>query len=135
VAASTTVVDFGTQPVGQYADTSFAVTNNGSGTLSLGGFTIDNEVFRLLSSSSTQFVSAGSEGRLTVRWFVDTEGAQAGVLRIATGDPVQPELRVALRGVGLTIAGTFSPGVFLIEATTVFEGASGAYTLSLTPLP
>lgn len=91
-----TPLNFGTINIGSTATTTFEVGNEGTDTLRISGFTIDNTMF---SVEQTAFNLAPQERQNIVVSFVPTAaGDQSATLSMASNDPNVPTAQIILTG-------------------------------------
>jgi subtilisin family serine protease len=99
IAVGDTLLDFGPVLVGNAAERTIVVANYGAAVLSVSAFTVDNPVF---TSSPSSFSLAVNEERVfTVVFEPVASGLIEGTLTIASNDPDQPVVGVAVRGQAL----------------------------------
>jgi len=125
ISIDPTALDFGTETVGSNAVLMLTVFNSGTADLEVGGISSDNPDFSPSVSSLT--VAAGSFESMSVVFAPSTAGVIPGTLSLASDDPDQPLLEVAMEGVGI------APEISLpIDALEFGEiGVGGDHTLPL----
>ena len=95
-------VDFVEVPVGMYRDTTLAISNNGSGVLTVNSIVPgDTVVFKVeYASGFPVALDPGDTIEVTIRFCPDSSSAYVDSLKIASNDPDDPLLCVLLTGKG-----------------------------------
>ncbi|MBI3951626.1 MAG: choice-of-anchor D domain-containing protein, partial [Acidobacteria bacterium] len=127
-----TSLDFGSVTVGQSKDLALTVRNLGNATLTINAITSSNSQFSVIAPSTPFTVTAGGSIAFTVRFTPTTAGAQTSTLSIASNDPDESTVNVAMTGTGagggaLTVSQT--PGA---AAFTTIQAAINAATAGAT---
>jgi uncharacterized repeat protein (TIGR01451 family) len=100
-------IDFGTVTIG-YTSSIYTVTvnNTGNSVLNITGVTISNGQFTIYGNNiSGQAIASGTSANISLIFTPTATGAQSAVLTIASDDPDENPVNVALSGTG-----TSSPG-------------------------
>lgn len=100
VAVGDTLLDFGSVLIGNTAERTVTVANYGAVPLSVSSLAIDNPVFTPNASSFT--LAVNEERVIAVAFEPVAPGLIEGTLSIASNDPDEPVVAVALRGQALT---------------------------------
>ncbi|MHB8077641.1 MAG: S8 family serine peptidase [Candidatus Krumholzibacteriia bacterium] len=118
---SATALDFGSVYLTQSAALPLTLADAGCATLNVTGLAIDNGAFTV-DAVAPLGVPVGGGVVLNVSFAPTAAGPAAGILTITTDDPVRPELRMSLAGVGQD---NVSVAVFPAELLQVvpFNGA------------
>ena len=93
-------LSFGSVNVGQNSELSLTLRNAGTETLTVTGFTLSHPAFSVPAPVPPASIPAGSQAAVRVRFSPASAGPVASTLRIATNDPSQPVIQVALDGAG-----------------------------------
>lgn len=140
VAVSASALDFGDVYMGAVGRDSLVVTNVGSAPLSLASVATDGPPFAATLSGSS--VLAPGESRLvSVTFTPSADGPAAGTLTVASDDPTEPSLSVALAGVGLlapsvsvsppSLSVALGVGETTTETVTLANGGASDLTFDL----
>jgi sugar lactone lactonase YvrE/P pilus assembly chaperone PapD len=95
-----TSLDFGSVTVGQSKDLTVTVRNTGNATLTVNSATSNNQQFSVTSPSTPFTVNAGAQQSVTLRFTPNSSGNQNGTLSIASNDPDEATVTVAMTGSG-----------------------------------
>jgi len=103
VAVTPAALDFGLVAVFGSATRSLRVANTGDGALQVSAIAVTGaDAFEFTVGTSTPFtVSPGDSVPITLHWAPLAQGPSAATLRISCNDPDEPEVSVALAGIGL----------------------------------
>lgn len=125
IAVAPDSLDFGEVFLGQQGSRALTIRNDGHAALNVTGMTVEGGGFGL--SGPTAFTLApAAAAQVTVTFQPPSEGASAGVLRVASDDPANPLAAVPLAGIGrLAPAITVEPDSFRFELVAG-DSASGA---------
>jgi len=102
IALAQTSADFGTIPVGytQELDLSELISNEGDAALTVTSITIDNPAFTFVTAPSLPMTLAPGESRsVSLRAAPTAQGSITGTMTIASDDPANPSMTVALSAV------------------------------------
>ncbi|MBL0174358.1 MAG: choice-of-anchor D domain-containing protein [Ignavibacteria bacterium] len=111
IAASLSAVDFGDVTVGSTKDTSVLISNTGTADLLLSGQAVtgaDATQFAVPVPASAT-VSAAQSSRVTLRFSPTDAGPKSAIFRVLSNDGLQPQLDIALRGIGSAPSATDNP--------------------------
>ena len=103
------VTDFGEMPIGLDIAQSIHVSNVGNADLeieSLVFLTTDPNDLDMKPIETPLLVPAGMMVGVTIQWAPTDEGKDIGILTVQSNDPVTPEVRAELYGIGVTAADT-----------------------------
>ncbi|MEZ5404145.1 MAG: choice-of-anchor D domain-containing protein [Bryobacteraceae bacterium] len=100
IQASVARVDFGQTEPGAGIDRTVVLTNTGSGRLSFAGWNTDGASFTMVTTPPA-VLEPGAAETIRVRFLPVSGGPHGGALVFSSNDPVTPELRVALEGIGI----------------------------------
>jgi hypothetical protein len=93
-------LDFGSVTVGQSKDLTLTLVNSGGSTLSVSAWTSSNGKFTISGATAPIQLPPLARQDLKVRFQPEAAGAQSGTVTIASNDPANPTLTVALTGTG-----------------------------------
>ncbi|UCE17418.1 MAG: choice-of-anchor D domain-containing protein [Gemmatimonadota bacterium] len=110
-----TSIDFGEVTVGETAQRTLTISNEGTEDLIVSEMALDNRAFAVEPTTVT--VSGGSSSNVTVSFTPGSEGVITGTLTVTSNDPVQPTVEVPLNGSGA--------GGIDMEATVSVENGYG----------
>ena len=100
VALSTTALDFGATVVGTAVAQGVVVSNGGTAPLVVSAVTVSGVGFALDAFDTTAPLLPGAQRTLLVRFEPTAVGPSSGSVAIASDDPDEPTVAVALSGVG-----------------------------------
>jgi hypothetical protein len=103
ISVSPASLNFGNVTVGQSASLTLTVKNTGNATLNVTALNVSGAAFQVTSPSGPFNVAAGASAAITVS-YTAAAGTQTGVLSIASNDPANPTVTVALTGAGVSAA-------------------------------
>ena len=122
---SSNAIDFGAVAVGTPAERQVTLTNHGPAPLEVSAITSSDGQFTVVSPRAPLEVPVDAQV-IVVRFLPGSVGAKAGMLTIATDDPDNPTIVIALNGIGL--GGGAGP-VPAINMGGVVNAASGGAVL------
>lgn len=100
---STNTVDFGDVPVGQTAESSLTLVNQGSTPISVSSLKISGNEFAIANGASLPItVAANSTYSLDVQFKPKASGSSTGQLTVSSSSQKSPSLKVKLHGNGST---------------------------------
>ncbi len=124
IVVSPTSLAFGSVPTGESKDMSLAVQNQGNAVLAVKSIAIDNPRFALASQAPPISISPGAAVEFKVRFAPTGAGDTAGQLILASDDPTQSTLIIALTGSGTAAA----PIITKVEPLAASAGSVVALT-------
>ncbi|GEM_PF-1129347 len=95
-------LDYGQVLIGQTLDLTTTVSNVGTQPLDVTGLTTTNSTYSVVSPTTPFTVPAGGSQVVTVRFTPTVAAVETGSLDIASNDPDEPVVSVALTGEGIT---------------------------------
>ncbi len=135
-------IDFGTVPVLVPVVQTLVLGNNGGAPLTIGSFALlpDGGPFTLLVGTPTD-VQAGANVLLPLQFVAPAQAAYEGTITFTSSDPNNPDVSIALRGLGSTQGGlTVTPdpvnfgavgeGTSQIEVVTLQSNGTAALVVS-----
>ncbi len=127
----TSSLDFGDVTVGDNAERTFRIRNEGSSPLNVSGLSLLNARFTVTSGVAAFVIDPGDERTIRVRFTPLAAGAQTGSVSVVSNDPIRSSVRVELRGNGLAATAP----VIEVNPTSLDFGAVGigqSRTLGIT---
>jgi hypothetical protein len=125
---STLAIDFGETAIGQPAEATLSMRNDGTAPLNIANTTIVNARFSVVSPLGAFTIEAGDTRTIVVRFLPNAAGLQTGALVITSNDPSNPSVRADLRGTGFASA---APNIDLSPTSLDFGSVNINQTRSL----
>src|SRR5262249_30883165 len=110
-------LSFGSVNVGQTKDLALTIGNSGAATLTVSSITSSSSRFSVVAPALPLAIPAGQSANVTVRFSPNAAGAVSGMLSIASNDPAQSTVTVALIGTG---AAGLAPSISVTPASVDF---------------
>ncbi len=123
IGVNPTSLNFGTVTVGQTKDMTVALSNTGSGQLTVSALAASTG-FLVTAPVAPVNIASGGSSNVTVRFVPTTATAMTGTLIITSNDPKNSALIVSLSGTGATAGGQTKTVVLQVDGGT-FNRVSG----------
>jgi len=125
-------LNFGIVTPGKSANQTLWLRNKGNGPLAVNSLSIDNPVFTVVSPAAPFTLATGGRQPVIVRFTPAATGGQTGTLTIASDDPANGAIKVALTG-GLNTGSTVA-AISVTPTSLAFGSVAAGQTkdLSLT---
>jgi len=107
IALSATNLSFASVLVGDSANATLTISNVGAGLLTVNSLATNNPAFTVVSPTTPFSIAAGTQALVTLRFAPTNSGSHTGTLTIASDDPDEGSVLVALSGTGSTNANEF----------------------------
>ncbi|MGH9353612.1 MAG: choice-of-anchor D domain-containing protein, partial [Terriglobia bacterium] len=132
--ASTDAVDFGNVPVGQTAESSLTLVNQGSTAVSVSDLKVSGNEFAVGDTSSLPItVAANSTYNVNLRFKPETSGGSTGQLTVSSSSKGSPSLKVKLHGQGSsTRSATATLSALSCSQSSISGSGSDSCTVTLT---
>ncbi len=94
------VVSFDYASLGATSERNLTARNTGDAPLIITSVTSNEPQFTVVSFTPPLAIAPGADGTIALRFAPGATGAQNGILKIASNDPLRPSLNVTLSGIG-----------------------------------